>query len=42
MTTHDKLAGSTRYEVVRAGEADIDALAHVIAEAFFPLAVCRG
>jgi len=41
MTTDDKQAGSARYEVVRAGEADIGVLSQVIAEAFFSLAVCR-
>jgi len=41
MITLDQQGGSTRHEVVRAGEADIDTLARVIAEAFFPLAVCR-
>jgi GNAT superfamily N-acetyltransferase len=41
MTTHNTQAGSARHEVVRAGEADIDVLSQVIAEAFFPLAVCR-
>ncbi len=41
MTARDQQVGSTRHEVVRAGEADIEVLAQVIAEAFFPLAVCR-
>jgi GNAT superfamily N-acetyltransferase len=41
MTTRDTQAGRARHEVVRAGEADISVLAQVIAEAFFPLAVCR-
>ncbi len=41
MTRRDTWAGSARREVVRAGEADIGVLAQVIAEAFFPLAVCR-
>ena len=41
MTTHDRQAECTRHEIVRAGEADIAMLARVIAEAFFPLAVCR-
>ena len=41
MTTRDTQAGRARHEVVRAGEADIEVLAQVIAEAFFPLAVCR-
>ena len=41
MTTRDTQAGGARHEVVRAGEADIDTLAQVIAEAFFPLTVCR-
>jgi GNAT superfamily N-acetyltransferase len=41
MTTRETQARSARHEVVRAGEADIDTLAQVIAEAFFPLAVCR-
>ena len=41
MTTRDTQAGRARHEVVRAGEADIETLAQVIAEAFFPLAVCR-
>ncbi|HEV3295406.1 MAG TPA: GNAT family N-acetyltransferase [Streptosporangiaceae bacterium] len=41
MTTRDTQARSARHEVVRVGEADIEVLAQVIAEAFFPLAVCR-
>jgi GNAT superfamily N-acetyltransferase len=41
MTTGNTQAASTRYEIVRAGEADTDALAQVISEAFFPLAVCQ-
>ena len=40
MTTRDTQAGRARHAVVRAGEADIETLAQVIAEAFFPLAVC--
>lgn len=41
MTARDQQAGSMRHEVVRAGEADIEVLARVIAEAFFSLTVCR-
>jgi GNAT superfamily N-acetyltransferase len=41
MTTRDTQVGRARHEVVRAGDADIETLARVIAEAFFPLAVCR-
>jgi GNAT superfamily N-acetyltransferase len=41
MTKRDTQANRARHEVVRAGEADIEVLAQVIAEAFFPLAVCR-
>jgi len=41
MTTHDTQAGSARHQIVRAGQADINGLAQVIAEAFFSLAVCR-
>ena len=41
MTTPGTQAGSARHQIVRAGEADIDVLAQVIADAFFSLAVCR-
>jgi GNAT superfamily N-acetyltransferase len=41
MTSHDRQADSARREIVRAGEADIGVLAGLIAEAFFPLTVCR-
>lgn len=41
MTTRDQRTHNADHAIVRAGEADIDALAQVIAEAFFPLAVCR-
>jgi GNAT superfamily N-acetyltransferase len=41
MTTRDRQAGSARHVVVRAGEADIEVLSQVIAEAFFSLTVCR-
>ena len=41
MTTGNPPAGSARHEVVRAGDADTCVLAGVIAEAFFPLAVCQ-
>jgi GNAT superfamily N-acetyltransferase len=32
---------STRHQIIRAGDADTNVLAQVIAEAFFPLAVCQ-
>jgi len=41
MTTRDKQADSARHVIVRATEADTGVLSQVIAEAFFPLAVCR-
>ncbi len=40
MTTRDQQTHSADHVIVRAGEADIGVLAQVIAEAFFPLAVC--
>ena len=41
MTTRDRQPGSARHVVVRASEADIGVLSQMIAEAFFPLSVCR-
>jgi GNAT superfamily N-acetyltransferase len=41
MTTHNRQADSARHQIVRAGEADIQILSHVIADAFFPLAPCQ-
>jgi GNAT superfamily N-acetyltransferase len=40
MTTRDQQTHSADHVIVRADEADIGVLAQVIAEAFFPLAVC--
>jgi hypothetical protein len=40
MTTHNPQA-SARHQIVRASQADTGVLAGVIAEAFFPLAVCE-
>jgi GNAT superfamily N-acetyltransferase len=41
MTTHNTHADGARHQVVRASETDTGVLADVIAEAFFPLAVCQ-
>jgi GNAT superfamily N-acetyltransferase len=41
MTARRQPAGATARGIVRAGEADIDVLSQVIADAFFPLAPCQ-
>jgi len=41
MIRNDTHAGSPRYEIVRAGKADIGVLSQVLADAFFSLAVSR-
>ena len=41
MTPGGTQADSARHQIVRAGQADTAILAHVIAEAFFPLDVCQ-
>src|SRR6266566_9726002 len=41
MTTREQQTHNADHAIVRAGEADIEVLSQVIAEAFFPLAVCR-
>jgi len=41
MTLDDRQADSARHEIVRAGQADINVLSQVIADAFSDLAVCR-
>jgi GNAT superfamily N-acetyltransferase len=41
MTTHHQQADRAHHQITRADEADTGVLAQVIAEAFFPLAVCR-
>jgi GNAT superfamily N-acetyltransferase len=41
MTARCQLAGAAAHGIVRAGEADIEMLSQVIADAFFPLAPCQ-
>jgi GNAT superfamily N-acetyltransferase len=41
MTTGNPHADSTRHQIIRASDTDTSVLAGVIAEAFFPLAVCQ-
>jgi GNAT superfamily N-acetyltransferase len=41
VTAHRQPAGDARHQIVRAGEADIEVLSQVIAEAFYPLAPCQ-